>query len=112
MSELCSSLQNGEEKKISERDLLSAEEYLNSLSYEPLTFRTGPVTSGLDRILDKYYITPQCYQSRSFIGNHCHVYIIAEVHKELTSYIVKKNKGMHMQATHSRHGICFNGKVY
>ena len=28
---------NGEEKKISERDLLSAEEYLNSLSYEPLT---------------------------------------------------------------------------
>ena len=61
---------NEEEKKISERDLISAEEDLNRLSYEPLTLRTGPVVSGLDRILDKYNITPQCYHSRSFIGNH------------------------------------------
>ena len=65
---------NEDEKKRSEKKLLSAEDQLDSLSYEPLSPRSGLVCSGLDRILDNHNITPQSYHSRSFIGNHCHKY--------------------------------------
>lgn len=66
---------------------------LDLLGFKPLKPRSGPICSGLDRILDKHGITPQVYHSRSFIGNHCHKYASTPaVYEELTSYILEKTR--------------------
>ncbi|GFN78863.1 amine oxidase [Plakobranchus ocellatus] len=67
------------------------ENLLSSLSYKPLTPRTGPIASALDPV-NKHRITPQAYHSRSFVGNHCHKYLQQKVYTDLTETIVKQTQ--------------------
>ena len=75
-------------------DIGGLENDLLGMKYKPLSKRNGPLCSGLDKILEDNGIIPQAYHSRSFIGNHCHKYLIHDtesgppVYEKLTSYIV------------------------
>ncbi|GFO34230.1 hypothetical protein PoB_006073500 [Plakobranchus ocellatus] len=64
----------GEAKSSSQtwmEQLEKVHEELETISHTPLTFRSGPVCSQLDAVLDKHAITPQSYHSCSFTGNQC-----------------------------------------
>ncbi|XP_012944118.1 uncharacterized protein LOC106013308 [Aplysia californica] len=75
------------------RKKLEETEYiLSSVTYQDLTLRTGPVASSLDSILSHHRITPQAYHSRSFIGNHCHKYLVSKVFQLLTEESVSQTR--------------------
>ena len=61
---------------------------ISSLSYKDFSLREGPIASSLDIVLNKHRITPQAYHSKSFVGNHCHKYLQAEVYTDLTQTLV------------------------
>ncbi|GFO13161.1 amine oxidase [Plakobranchus ocellatus] len=68
------------------------EHKLSHLHHTELKPRIGPVAASLDNILTKHRITPQAYHSKSFVGNHCHKYMTAEVYKALTQTIVTQTQ--------------------
>ena len=74
-------------KEAWEHKLEIAQDELDLIGYDNLTPRSGPVCSQLDHILDKNGITPQCYHSRSFTGNHCHAYLHTRTYQSLTESI-------------------------
>ena len=59
-----------------------------SCKKQKLPFRSGPVTSSLDKVLQKRQICVQAYHGRSFIGNHCVKYISDIVTNELCQSVI------------------------
>lgn len=55
-----------------------------------LSSRSGPVTSHLDRVLQKHHIEVQAYHSHSFVGNHCHKYLQDLVYTDLCQEVATK----------------------
>ena len=51
---------------------------------------SGPVTANLDAVLNAHKIHAQAYHSRSFIGNHRHIYLKENMINDLTDSVVRK----------------------
>ena len=51
---------------------------------------SGPVTANLDAVLNAHKIHTQAYHSRSFIANHCHIYLKENMINDLTDSVVRK----------------------
>ena len=61
---------------------------LKKLQTTQLPYRSVPVTSSLENILQRNKICPQTYRGRSFIGNHCRKYLSITVTESLTLSIL------------------------
>ena len=70
------------------KELKMLEKKMTKLQKQKLMFRCGPVTSNLDKILQKNKICTQAYHGRSFIGNHCNKYISDSVQADLCQSVI------------------------
>ena len=61
---------------------------MSKLQKQKLPFRSGPVTSSLDKVLQKHKICVQAYHGRSFVGNHCVKYSSDIVTNELCQSVI------------------------
>ena len=61
---------------------------LKKLQTTQLPYRSGPITSNLENILQRNKICPQAYHGRSFIGNHCRKYLSTTLIESLTHSIL------------------------
>ena len=55
-----------------------------------LNIEQGPVSSSVEKVLQKNRIAVQSYHSRSFTGNHCHKYLTTKTNNEICDHVVKE----------------------